>query len=86
MALSDPTAVRTLISPEAELTDINKPLRWISFLMALYYHGVSPFGLRQMVLCPQDHRSALDNGNESLALARGFYASGRASQREHRLH
>ena len=40
MALSDPTAVRTLISPEAELTDINKPLRWISFLMALYYHGV----------------------------------------------
>ena len=40
MALSDPTAVRTLISPGAELTDINKPLRWISFLMALYYHGV----------------------------------------------
>ena len=38
--VSDPTAVRKLISPEAELSDIDKPLKWISFLMVLYYHGV----------------------------------------------
>ena len=40
MVVSDPTAVRKLISPEAELSDIDKPLKWISFLMVLYYHGV----------------------------------------------
>ena len=38
--VSAPTAVRKLISPEAELSDIDKPLKWISFLMVLYYHGV----------------------------------------------
>ena len=40
MGVSDPTAVKKLISPEAELSDIDKPLKWISFLMVLYYHGV----------------------------------------------
>ena len=40
MGVSDPTAVRKLISPEAELSNIDKPLKWISFLMVLYYHGV----------------------------------------------
>lgn len=40
MPLSDPTAVRALVSPEAKVTEIHQPLKWIALLMALYYHGV----------------------------------------------
>ena len=40
MVISDPTAISKLVSPEAELSDIDKPLKWLTFLMALYFHGV----------------------------------------------
>jgi transposase-like protein len=40
MVLSDPTAVRKLVSPETAVSEIDKPLKWMAFLMALYYHGV----------------------------------------------
>ncbi len=40
MAISDPTAIRTLVTPDAKLGEVCGPLKWISFLMALYYHGV----------------------------------------------
>ena len=38
--ISDPTALRKLVSPQAAVSEIDKPLKWIAFLMALYYHGV----------------------------------------------
>ena len=34
--ISDPTALRKLVSPQAAVSEIDKPLKW----MALYYHGV----------------------------------------------
>ncbi len=40
MAISDPTAIRTLVNPDAKLGEVASPLKWISFMMALYYHGV----------------------------------------------
>ena len=38
--ISDPTALRKLVSPQAAVSEIDKTLKWIAFLMALYYHGV----------------------------------------------
>ena len=38
--ISDSTALRKLVSPQAAVSEIDKPLKWIAFLMALYYHGV----------------------------------------------
>ena len=38
--ISDPTALRKLVSPQAAVSEIDKLLKWIAFLMALYYHGV----------------------------------------------
>lgn len=40
MVISDPTALRTLVTPGAKLREIPSPLKWLSFLMVLYYHGV----------------------------------------------
>ena len=45
--ISDPTALRKLVSPQAAVSEIDKPLKWIAFLMALYYHGVPPSVLGQ---------------------------------------
>ena len=38
--ISDPTALRKLVSPQAAVSEIDKPLKWIALLIALYYHGV----------------------------------------------
>jgi transposase-like protein len=40
MAISDPTAIGRLVNPDAKLSEVASPLKWISFIMALYYHGV----------------------------------------------
>jgi transposase-like protein len=40
MAISDPTAIGRLVNPDAQLSEVASPLKWISFIMALYYHGV----------------------------------------------
>ncbi len=40
MVISDPTAVRKLVCADAQLTDIDTSLKWLSFLMVLYYHGI----------------------------------------------
>ncbi|MEW6621337.1 MAG: hypothetical protein AB1422_18735 [bacterium] len=37
----DPTAIRSLLTPGVPLSSINKPLQMVSFLWALYHHGVS---------------------------------------------
>ena len=37
----DPTAIRGLLTPGVPLSSINKPLQLVSFLLALYHHGVS---------------------------------------------
>ena len=48
--ISDPTALRKLVSPQAVVSEIDKPLKWIALLIALYYHGVPLSVLGQMVL------------------------------------
>ena len=40
MAISDPTAIGRLVNPDAKLSEVASPLKWISFMMALYYHGL----------------------------------------------
>ena len=40
MAVSDPTAIRSLLTPGVELLSIQTSLQWVCFIMALYYHGV----------------------------------------------
>jgi len=40
MPLSDPTAIRSLLTPQASLSNIKHPLQWVCFIMALYYHGL----------------------------------------------
>ncbi len=40
MTLTDPTALNQLVSPNAKLADVSSPLKWLSFLMVLYYHGL----------------------------------------------
>ena len=35
--ISDPIALRKLVSPQVAVSEIDKPLKWIAFLMALYY-------------------------------------------------
>ena len=41
MYLNSPTAVRSLLSVDTPLCAVDSSLKWLSFLMALYYHGVS---------------------------------------------
>jgi len=38
--VSDPTGIRSLLTPGVPLSSINKPLQIVSFVMALYHHGV----------------------------------------------
>jgi transposase-like protein len=40
MELTHPSGILTLISPQIALSEIRSPLRWLSFLMVLYYHGL----------------------------------------------
>ena len=40
MVILDPTAIGTLVNPDAKLGEVASPLKGISFIMALYYHGV----------------------------------------------
>jgi transposase-like protein len=40
MQLSDPTAIRSLLNDKASLSSLGKPLQWVCFIMALYYHGL----------------------------------------------
>lgn len=40
MALSDPTAIRSLLTPNATLSLIGNPIKWVIFIMTLYYYGV----------------------------------------------
>lgn len=40
MQLSDPSAIRSLLTPNAPLQSIGNPLKWVCFIMALYYHGL----------------------------------------------
>ena len=48
--ISDSTALRKLVSPQAAVSEIDKPLKWIALLVALYYHGVPLSVLGQMML------------------------------------
>ncbi len=41
MSLCDPTAIRKLLTPSTPVSEIDNSTKWISFLMSLYYHGVS---------------------------------------------
>lgn len=41
MAVSDPTALRSLFIPDAKLSSIKNSLQWVCLLMTLYYHGIS---------------------------------------------
>ena len=41
MTVSDPTAIRSLLSPNTTLSSIENSLQWICLVMALYYHGIS---------------------------------------------
>jgi transposase-like protein len=40
MKLSDPTAIRSLLTANAPLQSIGNPLKWVIFMMTLYYHGL----------------------------------------------
>ena len=40
MRLSDPTAIRSLLTPDAPLGSLGNSLRWVCFIMVLYYHGL----------------------------------------------
>jgi len=40
MQLSDPTSIRKLVTPDVPVSSIPSPLRWITFCMTLYFHGV----------------------------------------------
>ena len=40
MQVSDPTAIRSLLTPGVELSSVKTSLQWVCFVMALYYHGV----------------------------------------------
>lgn len=40
MQLSDSSAIRALVTPNAALSAIGTPLQWVCFVMALYFHGV----------------------------------------------
>ena len=40
MSISDPSSVRKLVTPDAPVSSIHEPLRWIVFCLVLYYHGV----------------------------------------------
>ena len=40
MNISDPTSIRKLLTPDAPLPSIQKPLHWVTLCMTLYYYGV----------------------------------------------
>jgi transposase-like protein len=40
MELTSPGAIQSLINPQVKVTDVSSPLKWLSFLMVLYYHGL----------------------------------------------
>jgi hypothetical protein len=40
MEFSSPTAIRSLLTPNAPLSLIGKKIKWVIFLMTLYYYGV----------------------------------------------
>ena len=40
MQLSDPTAIRSLLTPDAPLSSLGNPIKWVIFIMTLYYHGL----------------------------------------------
>jgi transposase-like protein len=40
MQVSDPTSIQQLVTPGVCTESISSPLRWISFCVALYYHGI----------------------------------------------
>lgn len=40
MKLSDPTAIRCLLTENAPLSSIGNPLKWVCFIMTLYYYGL----------------------------------------------
>ena len=40
MSISDPTSIRKLLTPDAPLSSIKNPLRWVVFCMVLYYEGI----------------------------------------------
>jgi hypothetical protein len=40
MKLSDPTTIRSLLTENAPLSSIGKKIKWVCFIMALYYYGI----------------------------------------------
>jgi transposase-like protein len=40
MNISDPTSIKKLVTPDAVLSSIQKPLHWVILCMTLYYYGV----------------------------------------------
>ena len=49
MIVSDPTAIRALVTLGAILSSISKPLQLVCFLMVLYHHGVALSLVRPLV-------------------------------------
>jgi transposase-like protein len=41
MSISDPTSIRSLVTPDIPTSSVKDSLKWIVFCMVLYYHGVS---------------------------------------------
>jgi hypothetical protein len=40
MQLCDPTKIRSLLTPNTEVAEIGNPIKWVIFIMNLYYHGL----------------------------------------------
>ena len=40
MSISDPSSIRSLITPDIPTSSIGEPVKWIVFCMVLYYHGL----------------------------------------------
>ncbi len=40
MELTHPSGMKRLMNPKTSLSEVSSPLRWLSLLMVLYYHGL----------------------------------------------
>jgi transposase-like protein len=41
MVISDPSSIRSLVTPNVPVSSVKSSLRWVVFCMVLYYHGLS---------------------------------------------
>jgi hypothetical protein len=40
MSISDPTSIRSLVTPDIPTSSVKDSLKWVVYCMVLYYHGV----------------------------------------------